>query len=89
MYRLFLCYVAPEDYQTVERQLTFTSGMRRIPISIPIQSDQIDEENETFRTVLDQEPRLDAVSLMPGVATVTITDDDGKIFFTYYCYLFI
>ena len=53
--------------------------MRRIPVSIPIQSDQIDEPNETFRAVLSQEPATSTVTLRPAAATVTITDDDGKI----------
>ena len=71
--------VAPQDYQTVQRQLTFTSGMTRIPISIPIQSDQLDEDDEIFVTILEQDPIEDTVSLMPDRATVTITDDDGKL----------
>lgn len=52
--------------------------MNRIPISIPIQADIIDEVNETFRTLLSQEPSTDTVSLMPASAIVTIVDDDGK-----------
>ena len=71
-------FVAPADYQTVERELTFSSGMRRIPVSIPIQSDQIDEPNETFRAVLSQNPATSTITLMPATATVTINDDDGE-----------
>ena len=61
----------------MERQLTFSSAMTRIPISIPIQSDQIDEDDETFITILEQEPRVGAISLTPARATVNITDDDS------------
>lgn len=61
----------------MQRQLTFSSAMTRIPISIPIQSDQIDEDNEIFITILEQEPRVDAISLTPARATVNITDDDS------------
>ena len=63
----------------MERELTFSSGTRRIPVSIPIQSDQLDEPNETFRALLSQEPATSTVTLMPATATVTITDDDGKM----------
>lgn len=63
----------------MERELTFSSGTRRIPVSIPIQSDQLDEPNETFRVLLTQEPATSTVTIMPATATVTITDDDGKI----------
>ncbi len=63
----------------MERELTFSSGTRRIPVSIPIQSDQLDEPDETFRAVLAQEPTTTTVTLMPATATVTITDDDGEI----------
>ena len=76
---LFWHSIAPADYQTVERELTFSLGTRRIPVSIPIQSDQLDEPNETFRAVLSQEPAASTVTLMPDTATVTITDDDGEI----------
>ena len=72
-------FAAPADYQTVERELTFGSTTSRIPVSIPIQSDQLDEPNETFRVLLTQEPATGTVTLMPATATVTITDDDGKM----------
>ena len=78
-YNMLSCtFVAPADYQTVERELTFNSGTTRIPVSIPIQSDRIDESDETFRVVLSQEVPTSTVTLIPATSTVTITDDDGK-----------
>lgn len=68
---------APLDYQTVQQQLTFTSQSMRIPIPIPIQSDQIDEDDETFRVLLERVPPSSTVSLDPESAVVTISDDDG------------
>ena len=45
---------------------------------IPIQSDTIDEDDETFQAVLSQNPVTSTVTIDPAMAVVTITDDDGK-----------
>ena len=69
---------APLDYQAVTQQLRFTRDITRIPIMIPIQSDQLDEDNETFQTMLEQDPSMETVSIQPATAIVTIVDDDGE-----------
>ena len=60
------------------QQLTFNGAITRIPITISIQSDTIDEDDETFQAVLSQDPVTSTVTIDPAMAVVTITDDDGK-----------
>ena len=46
-------------------------------ISVPIVNDSIVEETEMFSVTLRTEGQGSGVSLFPGVANVTIVDDDG------------
>ena len=75
----FYSVSAPDDYTEVMMTLTFSQSNIREQFAVRIQPDVLDEEDETFRAVLSIDPGEDSVQLIPAEATVTITDDDGKL----------
>ncbi|MCB8947300.1 MAG: CSLREA domain-containing protein [Ardenticatenaceae bacterium] len=66
--------VAPADYTSASNTLTFTPGDTEEIISITINSDTMDENDETFLVTLNTP--VNAI-ITDGQATGTITDDDA------------
>jgi chitinase len=54
--------------------LTFTPGQTSLPIAVPITTDALDEDNETFSINLSSPSH----GVVTGGSTVTITDDDAS-----------
>ena len=59
--------------------LTFTTINTSFQISVDIKHDQIFENFEFFTGNLQIAPGVEQVVLSPEVATVNITDEDGKL----------
>ena len=64
--------IAGEDYTTVSNELTFTSDVTDLTVTVPILPDDVLEGNETFRVELSGE----SVVATASVATVMIVDED-------------
>ena len=72
---------APEDYEPLNRTLTFSSTITRLMIPVRIVNDDIDEENEQLVSRLQLEPvggDLPNVQVDPAQATLIVVDDDSK-----------
>ena len=73
---------APDDYEPINRTLTFDSERSRLLVPVRIINDGVDEEDEQLLSRLQLEP-VEGVSpnvqVLPNQATLTILDDDGKI----------
>ena len=67
---------AGDDYTTTTGTLTFGPGVISQPISVPINNDALDENDEDF-TVSLSSPSMGTTIGSPGSATVTITDNDA------------
>ena len=79
--RLIILPSAPEDYEPLNRTLTFSSTITRLMIPLRIVNDEIDEENEQLVSRLQLEPvggDLPNVQVDPAQATLIIVDDDSK-----------
>ena len=66
---------APDDYESVLEELTFSAGLERQCVDVTIQDDDIAEGLEDFTAGLNTS--VDRVILDPDVATVNIADNDG------------
>ena len=66
---------APDDYESVLEELTFSAGLERQCVDVTIQDDDIAEGLEDFTAGLTTS--VDRVILDPDVATVNIADNDG------------
>ena len=66
---------APDDYESVLVELTFSAGLERQCADVAIQDDDIAEGLEDFTAGLTTS--VDRVTLDPDVATVNIADNDG------------
>jgi hypothetical protein len=66
------------DYEGVNQTLTFDTATTRIPVTVPILEDNIDEEDENIlaRLSLEPESRDENVQIVPQNATLLIIDDD-------------
>ena len=78
-----LCYFKntgqDEDYTSGPYNVTFTAGMTIVSLSIPINDDDIFEESETFRLMIDSTSLPNDVTLGRFRSVViSITDNDGK-----------
>lgn len=72
---------APEDYEPINRTLTFDGETSRLVIPVRIVNDGIDEEDEEFLSRLRLEPvegELPNVQVEPSQATLVIVDDDSE-----------
>ena len=72
---------APEDYEPLNRTLTFNSMITRRMIPVKIVNDEIDEEDEQLFSRLQLEPvggDLPNVQVDPAQAILIIVDDDSK-----------
>ena len=65
-----------DDYQATSVVLTFDKSTSRACAEIPIQSDDVYEDDETFSVFLI--PNDGSVTVGPP-ATITTTDDDGGL----------
>ena len=75
-------YAAPDDYEPINRTLTFDSERSRVVIPVRIVNDGVDEEDEQLLSRLQLEPvegDSPNVQVQPNEATLIILDDDGKI----------
>ena len=70
---------APDDYTSVLQTLTFRSRLPSMTVLVPINDDDLDEEDlERFTaslTLVTDNPR---VTINPPMAEVLIVDNDGK-----------
>ena len=65
------------DYDSGPYTVTFTAGQTSIPFNVPINDDNISENNEQFDLIIDSIPSF--VSFAdPRQTTVTILDNDRK-----------
>lgn len=73
--------LSSSDYTSVDQLLTFSSTNTTITVSVPIQDDNIDEDDEYLRMRIELDPASGQtnVQLMPDQAQLFIQDDDGKI----------
>ena len=79
-----ICHSAPDDYEPINRTLTFDSERSSLVVPVRIINDGVDEENEQLLSRLQLEPvegDSPNVQVLPNQATLTILDDDGKILF--------
>lgn len=67
---------AGSDYTVRNETLTFADGVTSRTLSVPIESDVIDESDETFTVTLSN-PTNNATLGATTTASVTIVDDDG------------
>ncbi len=77
--------VAPADYLSRTGTLTFTPGTLTLPITVPVQGDRVQEEDETFFVLLFN-PVNATISTALGQAT--ILDDDPANFAIIYGVVF-
>ena len=66
--------VAGSDYTAVSGQLTIPARALSGTISVPVRGDLLDESNETYLVTLSG---VTGATILRGVATGTVTDDDG------------
>ena len=74
-------YLAPDDYEPINRTLTFDNERSRLVIPVRIVNDGVDEEDEQLLSRLQLEPvegDLPNVQVEPAEATLIIVDDDSK-----------
>ena len=77
-----ISHSAPDDYEPINRTLTFDSERSSLVVPVRIINDGVDEENEQLLSRLQLEPvegDSPNVQVLPNQATLTILDDDGKI----------
>ena len=71
--------LSPLDYTSVDRILTFSPTNIRIIVTVSIEDDAIDEDNEylTGRLELDPSGGQTSVQIQPAEARLLIVDNDG------------
>ena len=70
-----------EDYTSGPYSVTFTAGMTTALLSVPTNDDDIFEDSETFRLMIDSTSLPNDVTLGSSIrrsAIMTILDDEGK-----------
>ena len=59
--------------------MTIPAGQISVPFDVPINDDNVFEENEEFLLTIDQSSSLNGVIIgSPNVAAVKISDNDGE-----------
>ena len=67
------------DYSSGPYYVTIPAGQISVPFDVPINDDNVFEENEEFLLTIDQSSSLNGVIIgSPNVAVVNISDNDGK-----------
>lgn len=72
-------YVAQEDYAAIQEKVEFDTADTEQTVSIPVLADVLYESTETFAVRISVLCSHPGVLLGSSLATVSITDDDGKI----------
>jgi len=68
------------DYNSGPYTITFTAGVTSIPIDVPINDDGTLEVDEDFTLNINSSSLPSGVTPgNPGIATVTISDNDRKL----------
>ena len=75
---LSLSSPGPMDYTGINTTLTFHPGTTRLPLFVAIKDDTVDEMAEIFFLSLVLQTPMEAVTLDPSTAMVSIVDNDGK-----------
>ena len=59
--------------------MTIPAGHISVPFDVPINDDNVFEENEEFLLTIDQSSSLNGVIIgSPNITVVAIQDDDGR-----------
>ena len=67
------------DYSSGPYNVIIPSGQISVPFDVPINDDNVFEENEEFFLTIDQSSSLNGVIIgSPNVTVVNISDNDGK-----------
>ncbi len=66
---------APEDFAALQTQVTFDPGQLQATVSVPLNPDALDEDDETFTLELSGAQGL---GIADPSGTATITDDDSS-----------
>ena len=78
----FLLSIAPGDYGTLTNFTVgpFNNDVRQLSFNVSIVNDDIPEDTEMFGASLTLDPAMShyCVTVSPGIATVTVQDDEGK-----------
>ena len=65
--------------------MTIPAGQISVPFNVPINDDNVFEENEEFLLTIDQPSSLNGVVIGdPNVTVVTIQDNDGELLLQLY-----
>ena len=67
------------DYSSGPYSVTFPAGVTIVPFNIPINDDNIFEENENFTLTINSSLPTGVMVGNPGQATVTIVDNDCEL----------
>ncbi|XP_065899383.1 adhesion G-protein coupled receptor V1-like [Dysidea avara] len=66
------------DYSSGPFKVTISAGQISVPFDVPINGDNVFEENEKFLLTIDQSSSLNGVNIgSPNVAVVNISDNDA------------
>lgn len=69
------------DYSHGPYYVLFPAGITRVVFEIPINDDNLLEENEIFYvTIVSSSQSASVTAIQPDEATVTIVDNDGRCF---------
>ena len=66
------------DYTSGPYSVTFPAGVMSVPFNIPVNDDNIFEENENFTLTISSSLPTGVMVGNPGQARVTIVDNDCK-----------
>ena len=67
------------DYSSGPYIVTIPAGQISVPFDVPINDDNVFEENEEFLLTIDQSSSLNDVIIgIPNVTVVNISDNDGE-----------
>ena len=69
---------ASADYENTTADLMFGPSSRNQCVPIPLINNMVPEAPEHFRVLLGMVTPLPGIVLTPDIATVAISDDDGK-----------
>ena len=67
------------DYSSGSYNVTIPAGQISVLFDVPINDDNVFEENEEFLLTIDQSSSLNGVIIgSPNITVVNISDNDGK-----------
>ena len=71
------------DYTSGPYSVTFPAGVMSVSFNIPINDDNIFEENENFTLTINSSLPTGVMVGNPGQATMTIVDNDCKFWYSF------